>query len=351
MADESYIPARFVVSIAGAATGPIEPDEGYIFLCMRRDQKFGTLSLVLRGAVEELSVRLDRGGKMVSARRRKLEQRQIKRNTTREFHMVEASLSVDSAAITDLSTLAPLLELPEVKVRIDAERAGSAPAPAEAEDLGAALISEEMAEDALAEELAARPTTAPDAIDVRALWRALIDVENELTIEGIAQLDSIFDRTSNRHKVPIELESGAFEFARHDTVGVERQDRKGRWRRFGQLDLQSSRSDLAVIDASDTTAARQSPLVDAGQRLRFWSHLEQQSLKRRTDAVDRILAGNGRSRDLLRVFDPRAVAVPLMLSHQPAPGSLGIYGLNPDQEAAFGRIVANRRCAAGPSCT
>ncbi|PLT96742.1 AAA domain-containing protein [Sinorhizobium medicae] len=142
--------------------------------------------------------------------------------------------------------------------------------------------------------------------------------------------------------MPIELESGAFEFARHDTVGVERQDKKGGWRRIGQLDLQSSRSDLAVIDASETNVAHQAHLVDAGQRLRFWSHLERQSLKRRTDAVDRILAGNGRSRDLLGVFDPRAGAVPQNVSHRPAEGSLGIYGLNPDQEAAFARIVANR---------
>jgi len=41
-----------------------------------------------------------------------------------------------------------------------------------------------------------------------------MDVENELTIEGIAQLDSSFDRNSNRHRVVIELESGVFEFAR-----------------------------------------------------------------------------------------------------------------------------------------
>lgn len=334
--------ANYAVSVVGAATGPVEPDEGYIFLRVRRDAARGTLSLVLRGAAEELDLRLDSNGRPVSAWRRKLEQRQIKRNAAQEFHMVEATLTVDNAVVNDFSALAPLLTLPEVTERIESERAGSAPAPVEADDPAAGPIAEEVAEDTLAEEIAARPAAAPAAVDVPALWRALIDVENELTIEGIAQLDSLFDRGSGRHKVPIELESGAFEFARHDTVGVERQDRKGGWRRIGQLDLQSSRSDLATIDASDTTLAHQARLVDAGQRLRFWSHLERQSLKRRTDAVDRILAGNGRSRDLLGVFDPRASAVPLKVSHKPAPGSLGIYGLNPDQEAAFARIVANR---------
>ncbi|MFO1036188.1 MAG: AAA domain-containing protein [Geminicoccaceae bacterium] len=340
--DECSAPAHYAVSVAGAATGPIEPDEGYIFLRVRRDAQRGTLSLVLRGAVEELDVRLDSDGQPVSARRWKLEQRQIKRNAAYEFHMVEATLTVHNAVVNDLAALAPILALPEVKERFAAERAGVAPAVVEAEDSATAPVSEEVAEDTLAEELAERPVAAPASIDVPALWRALIDVENELTIEGIAQLDSVFDRGSNRYKVPIELESGAFEFARHDTVGVERQDRKGRWRRIGQLDLQSSRSDLAVIDASDTYVARQSRLVDAGQRLRFWSHLERQSLKRRTDAVDRILAGNGRSRDLLSVFDPRVSAMPLNISHEPTPSALGIYGLNPDQKAAFARVVANR---------
>ncbi|MGQ7794669.1 AAA domain-containing protein [Faunimonas sp. B44] len=340
--DAGHVVASYAVSVVGAATGPIEPDEGYIFLRVRRDAARGTLSLVLRGAAEELDVRLDNNRQPVSAWRRGLEQRQIKRNAAQEFHMVEATLTVDSAVVNEFSALAPLLVLPEVRGRIDAERAGLAPAPVEADDPTAALIAEEVAEDTLAEEIAARPAPTSATIDVPALWRALIDVENELTIEGIAQLDSLFDRGSGRHKVPIELESGAFEFARHDTVGVERQDRNGRWRRIGQLDVHSSRSDLAVIDASDATVARQARLIDAGQRLRFWSHLERQSLKRRTDAVDRILAGNGRSRDLLGVFDPRARAVPLNVSHEPAPGALGIYALNPEQEAAFGRIVANR---------
>lgn len=340
--DTDSVAAQYAVSVFGAVTGPIEPDEGYFFLRVRRDIVRGRLFLVLRGATEELDIRLDNDEQPVFARRRKLEQRQIRRYATHEFHMIEATLTVENAAVNDLSALVPLLALPEVQERIAAERTGAAPAPIEVEDSVGAPVAEEAAEDVLAEEIAARPVATPTFIDVPALWRALIDVENDLTIEGIAQLESVFDRGSNRHRVPIELESGTFEFARHDTVGVERQDRKGGWRRIGQLDVQSSRSDLAVIDASDTNMAQQAHLVDAGQRLRFWSHLERQSLKRRTDAVDRILAGNGRSLDLLGVFDPRTGALPMDVGHRPAPGSLDIYGLNRDQEEAFARIVANR---------
>ena len=90
--------------------------------------------------------------------------------------MVEATLTVDNAVVNDFSALAPLLALPEVKQRVDAERAGSAPAPVEAEDPANIPIAEEVAEDALAEEIAARPAAALAPIDVPALWRALIDV-------------------------------------------------------------------------------------------------------------------------------------------------------------------------------
>ena len=140
-------------------------------------------------------------------------------------------------------------------------------------------------------------------IDVPKLWRALIDVENELTIEGVAQSESSFDRATNRHKVEFELESGEFEFKRDDTVAVRRQDRKGNWPWIGELDLQLSRHpELVVIKAPDFGASYSRSLVDAGNRLRFVSHFEKQSLDRRTNAVDRVLAGNGRSRDLVVCF-------------------------------------------------
>jgi hypothetical protein len=339
-APEAEGPLSFAVSVKGIPTGPIDPDEGYLFLRLRRDMR-GTLLLIIRGSLEELEVRIDNQGQMFSAWRRKLEQRQITRNSAHEFHMFKATLTVASSVLTDLSALAPLMALPEVSARIDAERAGTIPV-ADSEDPSVTKATEENAEDELAEQIAASPAVALPSIDVPALWRALIDVENELTIEGIAQLDSVFDRISKRHKVAIELESGAFEFARHDMIGVERQDRKGRWQRIGQLDLQTLRSDIAVIEASDPNAGRQRVLVSAGQRLRFWSHLEKQSLKRRTDAVDRILAGNGRSRDLLSVFDPRTQLVTKTIDHRPGADALEKYGLNDDQKDAFRRIISNR---------
>lgn len=337
------LPVQINISIMGAAPGPIAPDEGYLFLRIRRNAERGTLSLMIRGAVEEIDLRLDNDGQALFARRRSLEQRLIKRFSAHEFHRIDSALAVTRGYTNDLSELVPLLNDPVVKQRIDDEIAGaSSPASVDPEDPRAAKLSEEEAEEILVEEIAAAPPADLPYIDVQRLWRTLIDVENELTIEGVAQLDSSFDRVVNRYKVALELESGVFEFARNDTVGVQRQDRKGGWRRIGELDVQLSKPELAVINATDLGTPYQGRLVDAGQRLRFVSHFEVQSLRRRTDAVDRILAGNGRSRGLLSVFDARSQATPTRLHHEIDGQSLALYELNPDQKQAFERIIACR---------
>jgi hypothetical protein len=202
--------------------------------------------------------------------------------------------------------------------------------------------AEEVAEDLLSEEIAALPYTALPKIDNRRLWRTLIQTEKEFTTEGVAQRDSTFDRTSGRHRVPFELESGVFDFALSDRVGVERQDRRAAWRRIGELDLAKSRPDLAIILAHDGRRPFKSALVGAGDRLRFVSHFEVQSLRRRSDAVDRILAGNGRSADLLSVFDPQSDAKPADLGIKVMRGDLAPYQFNGEQIEAFERIIRSR---------
>ena len=144
-----------------------------------------------------------------------------------------------------------------------------------------------------------------------------------------------------RHKVVLELESGDFGFSRNDTVGVQKQDKRGNWRRIGDLDLNRSRPDLAVIDAQGGNAFG-SRLVEAGQRLRFLSHFEGTSLKRRTDAVDRILLGNGRAANLLSVFDPRSNAAPEITDQKATDETLALYELNEDQKEAFRQVICAR---------
>lgn len=336
------LPEQVSISIVGAQTGPIDPDEGVFFLRLRSDPERRRLSLIVRGAFEEIELRLDDKGKIYSARRVSLDQRLITRVARHEFYKLTCRLVVSRSDINDWSDILPLLDEPVVRARID-EALGSPVTSKVAEDEDTELdVAEDQAEDALVEEISvAQRSSILEKIDVPTLWRALIDAENELTTEGVAQLDSFFDRRAGRHKVPLELESGVFDFSPNDTVGVQVQDRKGGWRRIGELDVRQSKPDRVVIDASETASPTRERLIEAGQRLRFVSHFEVMSLRRRTDAVDRILAGNGRSQDLLSVFDPRLDIGPTEIEHR-IDDVAADYGLNQDQTEAFERIVKAR---------
>ncbi|MEZ5954047.1 MAG: AAA domain-containing protein [Hyphomonas sp.] len=331
------------VSIYGADTGPLEPDEGLVYVRLRRDKQ-GVLNIHIRGACEEIAIRLGDEGQALSAWRHPLEQRWITRNTREEFHSFRAYIIVTSSKANDLAGLAPILDDPIVRARIDSERLqpsnkGVTPEQVD-EELLAGSGDEDDAEDRLAEEVEAT-SSSPALVNVPLLWRNLIDSENELSTEAIASLDSSYNRQNNHHRVPLELESGVFDYARHDTVGVERQDRKGGWRRIGELDVQLTRPDMAVINANSYNSYH-GKLVDAGQRLRFISHFEVQSLRRRTNAVERILEGQGRLAELLSLFDPRSNAQPHKVNHVVDEALLSSYDLNADQRQAFEQIVGTR---------
>ncbi|REG52450.1 hypothetical protein EQ718_07400 [Paracoccus versutus] len=335
--------AQIAVSIVRENIGPIEPDEGRLFISLHRRPDRSQAKLSIRGAFERIEVTLDDTGKPVRARRWSLEQWRIAQIARNEFHSIDADLTVARSDINDFSALSGVLEDPVVAAELRTYLAGTTSEPLKKlpDDVDE-LSEEDEAEDALSEEIASAPVQKkPADVDVRALWRTLTDVENELTTDGIALLDSVYDRSLQRHKVALELETGDFDFSRQDTVGVQRQDPKGNWRRIGDLDLDRSRPDLAVISAHSGNAIG-SRIVEEGQRLRFVSHFEVQSLKRRTDAVDRILEGNGRAANLLSVFDPRSGASPQVTNHVPNEEVLRTYGLNEDQEQAFRRIVKTR---------
>ena len=110
---------------------------------------------------------------------------------------------------------------------------------------------------------------------------------------------------------------------------------------FGQLELHRERADpdKVLIAANSAIKGR---FIEAGQRLRFVSHFEFQSLRRRREAVNRVLAGDGRAGDLLSVFDPRSDATPSRIDHAIDVSAIEFYKLNADQRAAFAKIVGVR---------
>lgn len=52
-------PQEISISIAGAQTGPLDPDEGSLLARLRYDPHWGTIDLIVRGAFEEVEFRLD----------------------------------------------------------------------------------------------------------------------------------------------------------------------------------------------------------------------------------------------------------------------------------------------------
>lgn len=327
------------LSIHGAETGPVFADEGRFYLRARGDVS----ALFIRGIGEEIEIRLDVSGAPFSGRRRSIEQGRIARVSKYEFKSITADLSVESSEFNDFSDLAALMADVEVQEALgrakESKRAdvSDEQEPGDREELG------DVAEDALVEEIAAVPTADRTVdMDVPGLWRSLIDVEAELTTEGVALSEGFFERTLRRHVVPFELSSGTFDFDRADTVGVQKLDAKGVWRRVGELDTARSRPGVVVIDPTEYANPNQTRIIEENQRLRFTSHFEIQSLRRRQGAIEKILSRQARAPGLIDVFDLRKHLIPVSAPCALDETLVGSYGLNPSQEEAMSALLGVR---------
>lgn len=329
-------PTSLKLSIKGATPGLLESDEGRYYL--RAYFSGGSRSRIcIRGAAEEIEFRLDDRDRPVSAHRHSLSQTSIAIVSRHEILGFERPVVVSGAIYNDFSAFEEFLAEPEVaQCLLDVRRGGRGQDAAGDET----VASEEETEELLAEETSA-DETLPDVVDVPLMWKELIASEKELVIEGVVHADSVFDRSINRHRVEFELQSGAFDFNRNDTVAVHRSV-KGAWRRFGELDVARSTAGSVFIDASQSGPVNRNGVFEEGQHLRFVSHFEAESLRRRADAVDRILAGQGRAGALLSAFNPQSSARPAEADLRVDEADLASYGLNEDQVAAFLRIVRTR---------
>lgn len=327
------------MSIRRAETGPLFPDEGQLYLRTRGDAS----ALIIRGIAEEIEIRLNAKGVPVSGRRRAVGQGLIARLSKYEFKSIAADLVVERSDLNDFSELARLLDDGDVREALS--RAKDAH-PADASDEGEPDGREELgdvAEDVLVEEIVEAPAASQAAdVNVPALWRSLIGVEAELTTEGVALSDEFFDRNLQRHVVRFELSSGTFDFDRADTVGVQKLDARGAWRRVGELDTARSKPGVVVIDATEYPNPSQTRIVEENQRLRFTSHFELQSLRRREGAIEKILSRQSRVPGLIDVFDPGKRLLPVMVERSLDGNLVKGYGLNPGQEEALRALISAR---------
>src|SRR3546814_388755 len=318
------------------------PEEGKLYL---RRAPWGRC-LIIRGACEEIEVKLDPSGAPISLVRRSIDQGRIRFLTRFEFGSTDAGVVVETAAVADLSQLRLLLEREDVIQELTPQPASEAETDTEDNlTFGSDAVSGEPPEDNLVEAIAAAPAPTGN-VDVGRLWQALIEAEGELVTYGQVSEDSGYDRSAGRHKAHFDLLSGSFDFNRNDLVSVEREDRHGNWRPIGHLDLQRSKPDFIFIESYRPYQRGGASLVEQGEELRFRSWMEQKSLDRRQSAVKRIVGRASRTRDLIQILDPRTPAIPRMLVDRiPAERLKEQYGLNDRQADALSAVLATRPLA------
>ncbi len=336
----------------GISPGPLLSDEGQFYV---RKGAVNRSSVYIRGACEELEIFLDDRLRPSRARRAAIDQKQIGRLARFEFMQFEAEIEISGSAASDFTDIEFLLAEDAFlsnwgnQSTKGVDIAGSDEIPeAQPEPTFDDTAFDQFSDDRA---LAVSPTLP--SIDIRRLWQSLITAEGDLTTDGVAAADSGYNRDLKRHIVPFELTSGTFDFNRNDRVGVERLDRKGAWQRVGELDIARSKPDRVFIDAADWATTGNAALVNEEQRLRFISHFEVQSLRRRESAIGRTLSGQARIKAIPTLFEPKTSSRPAYLSIEVSDADLARYGLNKDQQEAFKKLVSVRPLGAlqGPPGT
>ena len=333
------------ISIRNAEIGLIEADEGRFYFRHRVARNQEIEFVHIRGAAEEVMVALSPDWEIRSVKRQKVSQENVIRNTNNEFFNLEMSLEVQDSSFDSFNSLISLFK--EIGLRnMLGEHSDEESSQDEVGMPGSVGMprSTDADQDYLAEKIEAETADGEKParskiLNVPELWRMLIEVECQLTIEARSSNDSWFDDQLRLTAVPIELETGQIDFDREDTVYLEKKTRNGNWAKLGQVDVRQSRSDIVFVDSF---WGKELLRVDEGTRLRFESFFTSESLKRRKDAVDKILQGSGRVSELLSAFDVRSGVLPTSFSWEPDEKLIKSYGLNVEQEQALRGAISRR---------
>lgn len=319
----------------GIQAGRVASDEGRYYVRILDPER-----IAITGATEELVVILNRykKGEVFEVRRRSVQQSKVALAEKRATSEIRGEIRVEAGA-RDYSALASLLQSLQLDEQIAAFETPSA--DAEVRDQAPDGLADSVAEDAIVDGELEPAVHA--RVDVPALWRTLLQVEEEQFTEGIADQDSYFSRERRRHFVPFQGTKGTIDFTREDRVVVEVPTKARGWVRIGLLDLDLTRNDLIAVDASMYRARDGGSLCSAGAELRFRSMMETDSRSRRNAATSRLLSRKSVVPDLIDYFEPASVATP-----REAPTLASIeevsqyYGLNSSQSSAFLALWSKR---------
>lgn len=320
---------RYSISLIGVAMGEVLADEGAYRLSKHNNE------WVIRGATEELRIKLSQDGRADRGSRRDLAQRQIASLRRMEVSSIDGSIVVEEKA-HGLGALRDVLVAADIA---RAERTPTVPKqtdPNQPGHLETLAVENEM--DRLADEAGSEGRVV-QSIDVGQLWKRSVDLESELQTE-LAVLGESTVR-SGRHVCPVQVTLGSIDFNREDTVTVLRMGSKGEWQKIGHVDLRATTDDFLAF--SSWMDAARSPLLRDGGRVRLESRFESVSLERRVSAVQRIIAGRSAIARLIDVFTPSLQSTPRMLDlHVDEAAVEQQYELNPRQVSAFAKIIRAR---------
>lgn len=332
-------PVRMIrVGCSSEEVGLLLPDEGSIFFRLAPHKRL----LFVRGACEQLIVTLDEAGKPVGVRRKHLDQKRIGSGGRFEIPMSGYQLEVVASPADSFAELEALLAEPDIRQSLWKDSNVTAPSPSGQPEVDAETA--DVDEDEEIEEIAsADQERKAYSVDVPLLWKQSIDVESELPVEAVATGDSAFRPLSRRHVAPFQMEAGEFDFDKEDTVIAARFDGGTRWVKLGVVDVVGTRAGYVQIDASRAGFRPVDTIIQEGNRIRFSSHFEETSRSRRRFAVDRILQGQSRIPDLIKVFSGAPDAPSRQITNDIDVGALKEeYGLNEGQVDAFRTAISNR---------
>ena len=321
------------VSINKSVVGEIMPDEGKYWVS-RSDQ-----IVRIRGATEQLFIKLHPNGSVEWARREKISQTDVQLRKNHELVSFTARIIVEGET-HGLAAITRILTRPDIKSALEpSERMIDS-----STDISTADVDSEKSEDALSDLIEGESdeqSTLTTDVDVPLLWKRAMELESEFRVEVQAQADSVYLAKSNVHLVQVQAVAGDVDFDGDDVVDVERLDSKNNWQRIGWLDVATSAHN--TVSLRTWRDAGKGSLISEGDRLRFQSRFENTSLQRRQDAIGRILRRASAAPALLDAFNPRSKFEPEIRPHNVDEEELrSRYRLNASQIEAFIGIIEKR---------
>ena len=180
-------------------------------------------------------------------------------------------------------------------------------------------------------------TSKPLSVEIAKLWQSAIDAETEIFSTGLVSSNSYYSDTTNRLNFIYEPIGKELEFGDGDIIQIQVSTKSDDWFVIGNLDTQLSRPPQIVVQ---TRAERRDFRLRDGDTIRFYDVLAQESLDRRRNATERILANRSPIKNLTDIFDQRKKHKSVSEKQEKtAFENIESYELNKDQKAALEKFL------------